>query len=525
MFRQTLTTLYQTVHPIVASQALDGLGFYGQAVGASLLTPVVQYSPSFQTIHGDVGNTRTGHYAAPLGVNPVVQSYHSPLFGPIFWDDAGQITTTVVTQGGVAYLAALHPNTLDILTTYPTLGEPTNLTLSSVIYTQAQGNRIIAADDAQHVVEVKRSETKEGGALFTKMRDTDLSQVLPQGAKLIGVGHDSQDNLWFVTGGITSLHAPTTSSAMVGFRDPSGKVHTLGLEMTQVENNFAVNGARVFLVTGPPNADTDPTGSKGYLYALEAGPDGVQTVFKAPYDAGSGIKQGALSRGTGASPSLLGHKYVAITDNAEGQVNIKIYPQFPDDATAVEPVCTVPIFTPGASAVENAMVAYWDGGSTYSVVANNFFNAPSAFQAFTGKAWPLPDAVLNFPINNLTQLAPGMVRVDFDEETMSCSSRWTNWDLRTHVAPILSTRTGLLYVSTQDFDLAVKGNYQYYLAAFDFDSGKEVWRVRQGAGGSFLATLPPMLTRDGGVGQCVMRGFVKVTDGKSCTAKPAHDEP
>lgn len=510
------------VSSIVSSQALQGQAFYGQAVEASPLGPVVQCNPSFQTIHGDVGNTRTGHYDAPLGLNPVAQSYNLPVFGPMFWDDAGRITTTVVLKGGVAHLVALDPDTYEMLATYPPLDEPSNLTLSSVIYTQVRASRIIVADNEQHVLEMERVETKDKSTSFVKVRDTNLSPYFAQDAKLIGIGHDSKDNLWFATGGITSLHAPSASSATIGYREPGGKVHTLELDKMQVENNFAVNGDRVFLVTGPPNDDKpeQQAAAEGYLYALEAGMDGVQVIFKTPYDAGSGIKKGALSRGTGASPSLLGHKYVAITDNADDQVNIKIYEQFPKDVSSdIKPVCTVPIFGPGASAVENAMVAYWDGDATYSVVANNFFNAPSAFQAFTGRNWPLGDALLNSPFNNLTQLAPGMVRVDLDERTMSCSTRWTNRDIRTHVAPMLSTRTGLLYVSTQDFGLAAKGSYQYYLAAFDFDSGKEVWRVRKGAGGSFLATLPPVLTRDGGVGQCVMRGFVKIKD-----VKPAHDE-
>ncbi|KJZ70818.1 hypothetical protein HIM_09777 [Hirsutella minnesotensis 3608] len=498
------------VAKITPSQVLDGKAFYGQAVEASLLTPVPQYNPCFQTIHGDVGNTRTGHHDAPLGVNPVVDSYNIPSFGPVFWDDHGRITTTIVLEAGVAYLAALDPQTYEILATYPSLGEPSNLTLSSVIYTQVQGSRIVVADGHQHILEMERIDNNHSTS-FVKARETNLSDHLKEHAALIGIGHDSSDNLWFATGGITALHAPSSSSATVGYREPGGQVHTIQLDKTQVENNFAVSGARVFLVTGPTDDDETPD-AKGWLYALEAGPDGVRVVFKTPYDAGSGIKKGALSCGSGASPSLLGHKYVAITDNADGQVNINIIEQFPDQTDSVAPICKVPIFGAGASAVENAMVAYWDGGSTYSVVANNFFGAPSAFQAFTGRNWPLADSLLNSPFNNLTQLSPGMVRVDLDEETMSCSVRWHNQDIRTHVSPMLSTRTGLLYVSTQDFDLAVKGNYQYYLAAFDFASGREVWRVRKGAGGAFLATLPPVLTRDGGVGQCVMRGFVKVRD-------------
>lgn len=479
---------------------------------ACTLHPVPEYHAPFHTIHGDLGNTRTRDCDAPLGVNTTVDSWNIPSFGPIFWDDKGRVTTTIVLEGGVAYLAALDPDTYEILTTYPSLNETSNVRLSSVIYTQVLGNRIIFPDNDQHILEMERIDTEDTTS-FVKTRDTSLSGHIEKNAKLIGITHDSVGNVWFATGGITTLHAATALSATVGYIEPDGTIHATKLENAQIENSFAVSGKRVFLVTGPAGS-TDTPDAKGHLYALEASPNGVDIVFTAPYDAGSGIKKGALSRGSGASPSLLGHKYVAVTDNADDQIHINIFNQHPDKTEDVKPICRVPIFEAGEGAVENAMVSHWDGASKYSVIANNFFNAPAAFQLFTGRNWPLDDSLLNAPFNNLTQLAPGMVRVDLDEETMSCTTRWYNKDIRTHLSPILSTRTGLLYVSTQDFDLAVKGSYQYYLAAFDFQSGKEVWRVRKGAGGSFLATLPPVLTADGGVGQCVVRGFVKTRDSR-----------
>ncbi|OAA36486.1 Quinonprotein alcohol dehydrogenase-like protein [Metarhizium rileyi] len=501
------------VSQILSSQTLAGEAFRGEAVKAASLTPCYQFSPAFQTIHGDIGNTRVENNEAPLGVNTTVESYNIPSFGPIFWDDHGRPTTTIVLEGGVAYLVALDPKTFEILATYPPLNEESSLRLSTVIYTQVLGNLIVSADGHQNILEIERIDSDDGPS-FVKKRETSLSGHIEEHLNLIGIGHDTSGNVWFATGGIATLHAPSASSATVGYIKPDGKIHAAQFENSQIENNFAVNGARVFMVTAPAASSAAP-GEKGYLYALEAGPDGVKVVFKTPYEAGDGIKKGALSRGTGASPSLLGPKYVAITDNANGQVNINIYEQYPEQTEKVEPICKVPIFEAGASAVENAMVAYWDGDSTYSVIANNFFNAPSAFQAFTGRNWPLNDALLNGPFNNLTQMAPGMVRVDLDEKTMTCKTRWYNRDVRTHVSPMLSTRTGLLYVSTQDYELALKGSYQYYLAAFDFESGKEVWRVRKGAGGAFLAILPPVLTPDAGVGQCVVRGFIKARDGRS----------
>lgn len=53
------------------------------------------------------------------------------------------------------------------------------------------------------------------------------------------------------------------------------------------------------------------------------------------------------------------------------------------------------------------------------------------------------------------------------------------------------------------------------MSAIGFESGKEVWKVRTGAGGTFSNHfLPPVLTSDGGAGQSVVGGFVKVMDGQ-----------
>ncbi|KAF6807032.1 hypothetical protein CSOJ01_08455 [Colletotrichum sojae] len=53
------------------------------------------------------------------------------------------------------------------------------------------------------------------------------------------------------------------------------------------------------------------------------------------------------------------------------------------------------------------------------------------------------------------------------------------------MAPILSTSSGLFYTYIQEPELASQGVYVWYAVAPDWRSGKEIWRLKAGAGGVF----------------------------------------
>lgn len=72
------------------------------------------------------------------------------------------------------------------------------------------------------------------------------------------------------------------------------------------------------------------------------------------YDRGSPIKPGSITQGSGTTPSLMdvaGGKLVAISDDADGRINIEEYRR-EDNFVGTRTICSVPVFT------ENSLIAY-----------------------------------------------------------------------------------------------------------------------------------------------------------------------
>jgi hypothetical protein len=140
-----------------------------------------------------------------------------------------------------------------------------------------------------------------------------------------------------------------------------------------VENGIAIDATTMYMVTGPAPSTS---GTVGYMDAFTAGPGGsIKTPWQDAYDAGSARKPGGFARGSGSTPTLLGHQYVAITDNADNQIHLLVYPLDANPNRANRQVCSVPLFTPGASANDIGTIGFHDRG-TFSVVALNDYNAP-----------------------------------------------------------------------------------------------------------------------------------------------------
>src|SRR5439155_3444807 len=134
-----------------------------------------------------------------------------------------------------------------------------------------------------------------------------------------------------------------TKGGRVGAVDPAtGQVRVHQLALEGIANSFAVdeNGG-VFVV------------SDHALYRLTASADGTPTVsWRQAYDRGSTVKPGQLSQGSGTTPTLFSDGLVGITDNADPRMNVLAY-----NRNTGEPVCGSPVFTDGASATENSLVA------------------------------------------------------------------------------------------------------------------------------------------------------------------------
>ncbi|KAF5013489.1 hypothetical protein FDECE_514 [Fusarium decemcellulare] len=86
---------------------------------------------------------------------------------------------------------------------------------------------------------------------------------------------------------------------------------------------------------------------------------------------------------------------------------------------------------------------------TYSAVRGNFYNG---VPVHTMRGSPLGDgtdlnpSVITGAFNNISQMAPGLVRIDLNDKTGKCTNRWYNRDIRGTVTPVLSTKMVVLYM-------------------------------------------------------------------------------
>jgi hypothetical protein len=421
------------------------------------------------------------------------------------WDTAGRLTTgcVVAVSGGRprSCLAAVDPQTLNIQVRWL---PPASQDLNLAYLAETTEDQVVVTTRQGHVFVVQRRDDANGPS-FSLVRDVDLigERVLKPTELLLAAMFDSRGKIWFTTGGILGIGDQPAPFTTLGFIDLTGRVHSIRIADQIVENGFAVSGTTAFVVTGPAGADDHP-GANGYMAAFRAGPHGtVETRWRDAYPAGDARKPGGFARGSGSTPTLLGHRYVAITDNANSQIHLRIYRQGKVEAGDHQLVCSVPLFSPGASANDIGTIGEEIHG-TDSGMALNDYNAPPIQLALT------PATINGF--NNMNQMAPGAERVDIGGDGRGCRVVWDT-PIRIKSVPFLSTATGLVYGYTQDAELTAGGQYVWYFVALDYRSGKEVWRIRAGAGGTYNDSYEPgSLGPDGSFYQGLPFGVVRLRD-------------
>ncbi|KAL1858084.1 hypothetical protein Daus18300_010085 [Diaporthe australafricana] len=399
-------------------------------------------------------------------------------------------------------MAAVDPITLETLATWA----PANQTLFSP-YGEITNGSLVFPTLEGHIFLVRREDTANG-IFFQQVLDIDLSSILPTGHSPMSTMYDQDGNLWFAATPIPSMGS-TDNSSMIGFVDPGGAIHTKTIENQMFENSMAVNRRTAYINSGPLG-NSDHANATGHMFAFQADESGgVRTVWTESYSAGSMVKPGGFARGSGSTPSLVGDKFVAITDNADGQVNLVVYRQVqenghdnPEGRSRL--VCQVPLFKSNASANENAMVSHVDG-LTYSVIINNNYGAPEMQNSDASNN-------INGAFNSFASLAPGIDRVDISLDG-HCVLRWES-EIRSTSVLSLSTSNGVVYTYTQDDTLALDGQYVWYFTALNFTTGEEIWRARAGAGGNFNNNFSPtQLAPNGMLYQIVAAGIIWLKDG------------
>jgi hypothetical protein len=431
-------------------------------------------------IHDDPYMSDTYRRSGPLGDGPELSMANAPPreCGSITFDSAGRIVTVCV---GIdrPVLALLDPHSLQTLAAMPlplrnvSGANPFNDFSGGGYFFLDQRDRAVVPTNDRHVLVVQ--VTKAPG--FQVVADYDLSAKIPQGEGIVSVLPDWSGRLWFVT-----------RQGLVGTIDRStGAVRVRRLSGEGISNSFAVDQTGgVYIV------------SDKALYRFDAKRNGAPRVSWRVVYPNSGIhKPGQSDAGSGTTPTLMGKKWVAITDNAD-PMHVVVYrrtikakakkrTKHAGSAGAKAKkkakgrrVCQAAVFAKGASATDNSLI-----GTDRSLIAENNYGYKISASDLTGGP-----------------TTPGLTRIDVVKKKAKkgkkrkgrakfrCRTVWKSNERAPSVVPKLSLRNGLVYTYTHP--ARSDGIDAWYLTALNFRNGKTVYRRLAGTGTFFNNNYAPV---------------------------------
>jgi hypothetical protein len=455
-------------------------------------------------IHDDPYMSDTYRLPGPLGDGPENSSLFTRECGSITFDSAGRIVTVCVGLDRPV-LALLDPHTLATLAAMPlpvrnvsSGGNPFTDFSGGGYFFLDQHDRAVVPTNDRHILVV--SITGEPG--FQVDADYDLSAQIPQGEGIVSVLPDWHGLLWFVT-----------RRGMVGTVEPgSGAVKTLRLSGEGISNSFAVDETGgVYIV------------SDKALYRFDAGSNGAPKVSWRVVYPNSGIhKPGQSDAGSGTTPTLMGGRWVAITDNAD-PMHVVVYRRAirlkhkkhkkhkkkarsagrkgkAKKKAKARLVCSAAVFPKGAGSTDNSLI-----GTDRSLIAENNYG----YQISPGNL-----------SGGITQ--PGLTRIDVVKKKTKkrkgrkrkrpakfrCRTAWTSDERGSSVVPKLSLSNGLVYTYTHP--PRSDGIDAWYLTALDFRTGRTAYRRLAGTGFGFNNNYAPVtLGPDGTAYVGVLGGVVE----------------
>lgn len=427
------------------------------------------------SIHNDGWQSDVYRTAGPLGVRPAVMSASvGGVCGTIAFDSRGRIVTACIGVTRALYL--IDPDTLDVIDDYRLPDPPlaSRLTGGNVFKSFGGGgyfyldhrDRAVVGTADGHLLVIGQTAAHDAFAL---VKDVDLSALLADDEILNSALPATDGTIWFVA----------KRNGVVGTLDlATGRARVIRLgtgSEGQIENSLAVGSdAEAYIATNRK------------LYRFERSSAGEPRIaWEVTYPNSGQVKSGQVDDGTGTTPTVLPGGYVAITDNAD-PMQVVVY----RTARSVtrRQVCAVPVFTKGGGSTENSLI----GAGRSLVVENNFgYNGPQSVLA-----------------GHTTR--PGFERIDINSSGTGCRTVWRNTTTAApSVVPKLSLATGLVYAYTKGSDPAGA----WYWTAIEFRTGREVWRIRAGAGPAFNNNYAGVsLAPDGSAYLGVLTGLVALRD-------------
>ncbi len=403
-------------------------------------------------IHVDAYQTDTNKTAGPLGRNMRrVSTYQNADCASVTFDSASRIVTICVGLEGPR-LMLLDPDNLDELARFPLPArepEPgddpfTNFAGGGYFYLDHRDRSVIPTTDRHVYVVRERRAPVIGEPVFEKVRDYDLNTVLGPDDAIVSALPDWSGRIWFVS-----------AEGVVGNVDPdTEQIRARTLKGEGITNSFAVDETGAVYVV-----------SDRALYRFEAGSGGrVQKIWRRSYENTLEQKPGQVDDGSGTTPTVMGDRYVAITDN-DDPMNVVVYRRT-RHSTGGRKVCQEPVFSRGRSATDNSLIV-----TERSIVVENNYG-------YRGPTSTMDGGVT----------APGIERVQLDRDGHGCRTVWRSDERSPTVVPKLSLATGLVYAYTKTRD----EDDPWYLTALDFRSGETVFKRRSGFGLGFNNNYAPI---------------------------------
>ena len=279
---------------------------------------------------------------------------------------------------------------------------------------------------------------------------------------------DWQGRIWFYLSGSSATTDSPGIPGAVYMLDPAMypadeavKFYQLIDPDEQIRNSFAITKTGVYIVTS----------KKMYRLGFDAKGD-LQPVWEAEYENAGYIKPGQYNAGSGTTPTILGEgKYVAITDNADPDMQVVVYRTEANVPPKDRVVCEVPVFQyADGGALDNSLL-----GSGLSLIIENNYGYDFDYEALT-----------------TTRSEPGFERIDIDQDGNGCTKVWVNTEIASTASAKLSTKTGLIYTYSRKYDKK-HDVWVYYWTALDFHTGEAVWQKMAGAGHERFDTIWPAL--------------------------------
>ena len=222
----------------------------------------------------------------------------------------------------------------------------------------------------------------------------------------------------------------------------------------EIQNALAMDASAVYVL------------SDHAQYAFRAGADGTPTLWwRAQYDRGSARKVGSIDQGSGTTPTLIGARWIAFADNADGRINAVVMRRDALKPGERRELCKVPLFREGASATDNSMIGW---GRSILIENNAGYES-----AHTQRDW--------------RKVAGGVMRIDIRADESGCDVVWSSPIHAPSSVAKLAAGNGLAYFYT--FDLAKDGAgrqvIDWSLVGLDFKTGKVAVRIPTGRGKGF----------------------------------------